>query len=131
MRDWVGLGPSAASQHAGWRGANVADLARWQAGLDRGQRMTEDRVEVTPELRAEDALIFGLRMNEGVDVASWRARAPAAPWAAVERVLSALAEEGLLTRTGDRVVLTHRGRMMADAVGGEVMEAFDLVPEAV
>jgi oxygen-independent coproporphyrinogen-3 oxidase len=131
MRDWVGLGPSAASQHAGWRGANVADLARWQAGLDRGQRMTEDRVAVTPELRAEDALIFGLRMNEGVDVASWRARAPAAPWAAVEGVLGALAEEGLLTRTGDRVALTHRGRMMADAVGGEVMEAFDLEPEAV
>src|SRR5687768_5085578 len=44
MHEWVGLGPSAASQHGGWRGANVADLERWAAHVDRGERVTEDRV---------------------------------------------------------------------------------------
>ena len=32
MQEWIGLGPSAASQHGGWRGANIADLAVWRAG---------------------------------------------------------------------------------------------------
>jgi oxygen-independent coproporphyrinogen III oxidase len=35
MGEWVGLGPSAASQHGGWRGANVADLAEWAGRVGR------------------------------------------------------------------------------------------------
>ena len=32
MHEWIGLGPSAASQHGGWRGADVADLEKWRGG---------------------------------------------------------------------------------------------------
>ena len=129
MHEWVGLGPSAASQHAGWRGGNVADLERWLADLERGVRLTEDRVAVTPALRAEDALIFGLRMNAGVDVASWRARAPTAPWPAIDDTLASLAASELLVRDGDLVRLTERGRLVADAVGAEIMGAFEPIVE--
>ena len=75
MHEWIGLGPSAASQQATTRGANISDLDQWLAHLARGERVTEDRVTLTPALLAEDALIFGLRMNAGVDLATWRARA--------------------------------------------------------
>ncbi len=95
MEEWVGLGPSAASQQGAWRGANIADLAQWRAHVAAGNRVTEDRVAVTPALLAEDALIFGLRMNAGVDVAVWRARCPEAPWGEVEALLDRLAEGGL------------------------------------
>ena len=125
MHEWVGLGPSAASQHAGWRGGNIADLARWLEDLPRGVRMTEDRIALTPELLAEDALVFGLRMNAGVELTAWRRRAPTAPWAEVDAMLDHLAAEELLVRVGDRVCLTDRGRMMADSVGTEIMTAFD------
>ena len=124
MNEWVGLGPSAASQHAGVRGANVADLDRWQALLAVGQRVTEDRVALTPALLAEDALIFGLRMNAGVDVAAWRARAPEAPWGEVEGLLDRLVEDELAVRADGRVRLTDRGRLLADSVGAEMMSAF-------
>jgi oxygen-independent coproporphyrinogen-3 oxidase len=124
MNEWVGLGPSAASQHGGWRGANIADLDQWQIRVARGERVTEDRVALTPALLAEDALIFGLRTNDGVEVAAWRARCPDAPWAAVEELLGRLADEGLATRAGPVVRLTDRGRLLADSVGAEVMEAF-------
>ena len=112
------------SQLTGWRGANPADLDRWLAGLARGERATEDRVRLTPALLAEDALIFGLRMNEGVDVAAWRGRVPAAPWPAVEALLTRLADEGLAVWGEGRVSLTDRGRLVADAVGAELMVAF-------
>lgn len=125
MHEWVGLGPSAASQHGGWRGANVSDLEQWQSGLAAGARMTEDRVALTPALLAEDALIFGLRMNAGVDLGPWQTRAPEAPWGAVEATLGALAEAGRLVRDGATVRLTDHGRLVADAVGAEIMTAFE------
>lgn len=125
MHEWVGLGPSAASQHGGWRGGNVADLEKWRAGIETGVRMTEDRMAVTPAALAEDALIFGLRMNDGVDVARWKARAPGAPWAAIEATLANLAEAEVLVREGSRVRLTQRGRLIADSVGLEIMTAFE------
>jgi oxygen-independent coproporphyrinogen III oxidase len=125
----VGLGPSAASQQTGWRGGNIADLDKWLAHVARGERVTEDRVALTPELLAEDALIFGLRMNAGVELASWRQRAPNAPWAAVDDVLATLAAGELLIREGDVVRLTDRGRLVADSVGTEIMTAFEVLTE--
>ena len=128
MHEWVGLGPAAATQHAGLRGANVADLDRWLAHVARGERVTEDRLALGPAQLAEDALIFGLRMNEGVDLARWRAAAPTAPWPAVDALLDRLAADGLAVRAGENVRLTHRGRLLADAVGAEVMDAFSTQP---
>eukprot|EP01035_Chromulina_nebulosa_P047170 gene47170-63925_t len=43
MHEWVGLGPSAASQQGRWRGGNIADLEQWLANIARGERVTEDR----------------------------------------------------------------------------------------
>ena len=128
MHEWIGLGPSAASQQGAWRGANIADLEQWQDHVARGERGTEDRVALTPELLAEDALIFGLRANAGVDVAEWRARCPAAPWGTVETLLCRLVAEGLAVRHGPVVRLTDRGRLLADSIGAEMMEAFAFVP---
>jgi len=122
MHEWVGLGPSAASQHAGWRGANVADLEKWSAQVAAGGRMTEQRVQLTPALLAEDALIFGLRMNEGVNLAALRARWPNAPWAMADALGDRLAAEGLAERAGGSLRLTSRGRLLADAVGAEILE---------
>jgi oxygen-independent coproporphyrinogen III oxidase len=129
MNEWVGLGPSAASQQGGWRGANISDLDGWLTRLARGERVTEDRVALTPALLAEDALIFGLRMNAGVDLAVWQAAAPGAPWAVIADTLAALADNALLVRTGDIVRLTDRGRLLADSVGAEIMAAFEPLVE--
>jgi len=128
MHEWVGLGPSAASQYAGWRGANVADLDKWLELLARGERATEDRVAATPAQLAEDALIFGLRMNEGVNLADWRARCPEAPWTTVDALLARCSAEGLTVLEAGRAKLTDRGRLLADSVGAEVMEAFSVQP---
>ncbi len=124
MHEWAGLGPSAASQHAGWRGGNVADLDQWQANIARGDRVTEDRVALTPALLAEDALIFGVRMNAGVDLAALRGRFPSAPWAAVATEIERLTEAGVAEVIGGHLRLTTRGRLIADTVGAELMQAF-------
>jgi oxygen-independent coproporphyrinogen-3 oxidase len=127
MAEWVGLGPSAASQYAGWRSSNVADLDRWRADLAAGRRARTDPVELTPRVLAEDSLIFGLRMNEGVALPALRARFPEAPWEKVEALAGRLTHEGLAVSEGGALRLTLRGRLLADAVGGQVMEAFESV----
>ncbi|MBW8782450.1 MAG: radical SAM family heme chaperone HemW [Verrucomicrobia bacterium] len=124
MHEWIGLGPSAASQHAGWRGANVSDLDQWLAQITRGERLSEDRVALTPALLVEDALIFGVRMNAGVDLAALRRRFPRAPWAAVANETALLTEAGLAGITDGCLRLTPRGRLLADSVGTRLMQAF-------
>ena len=123
MEEWVGLGPSAASQFGGWRSSNVADLGQWLADVDSGRRALVDRVELTPRALAEDSLIFGLRMNEGVDLPGLHARFPEVPWENISGLAGRLAEEGLATLDGGgRLRLTLRGRLLADAVGAQIME---------
>ena len=132
MGEWAGLGPSAASQHQGWRAANVADLPEWSAQVGRGERMTRDRLAVTAHLLAEDALVFGLRMNAGVDLARLKAFCPQAPWERVEALLGRLAAEGLAERRRNRSCGSRpRGRLLADSIGSELMVAFDRPAEAV
>lgn len=122
MHEWAGVGPSAAGQHGGWRGANPADLDKWGAQVAVGERMTEDRVALTPALLAEDAIVFGLRLNEGVDLAGLRVRfAATRGWDSLEAELARLESSGLLERGGSTIRLTRAGRLLADAVGGELM----------
>jgi oxygen-independent coproporphyrinogen-3 oxidase len=124
MAEWVGLGPSAASQQGDWRASNLADLDGWSARIARGERMTEDRTRLTPALVAEDSLVFGLRMNEGVDLPRVRARCPDAPWESVGALLDRLVGEDLAVREGTRLRLQPRGRLLADSIGSELMAAF-------
>ncbi|MBC8009473.1 MAG: coproporphyrinogen III oxidase family protein, partial [Burkholderiales bacterium] len=123
MHEWVGIGPSAAGQHDGVRGGNPADLEKWGAQTRRGERMTEDQVELTPALLVEDAVVFGLRLNEGVDLDALRGRFPGVEgWAALDSELARLEDGGLVERAGATTVrLTRRGRLLADAVGAELM----------
>jgi len=127
MAEWIGLGPSAASQYDGWRSSNVADLARWQADAEAGRRSLTDRVELTPRILAEDSLIFGLRMNEGVSLTALQTRFPEARWDKVDALAARLAEAGLAMAGDGRLRLTLRGRLVADAVGGEIMDACESV----
>ncbi len=123
MQEWLGFGPSGASQHAGWRYQNPPDLAAWRADLAAGRRGTMDRTELTPALMAADTLIFGLRCNAGVDLAAAQRRFPSANWTAYRALAARLAEEGLAEWGAPEVLrLTRRGRLLADSVGTAVLE---------
>lgn len=125
MSEWVGFGPSGASQFAGWRASNPPDLVQWHADIAAGRRATTDRTALTPELLAADSIIFGLRMNEGVSLPELRKKFPSAPWESLHDFLPKLLAEGMLVDSPEgRIRLTPRGRLLADAVGAEVLEAF-------
>ncbi len=124
MRDWIGYGPSASSQHAGRRRTNVHDLDRWLAGVESGDLAVEQVVELTPSLLLCDALVFGLRTNAGVRPAALAARFHTPLPAAFSVLATQLSEEGLAAWDGEVLTLTDEGRLVADAVGVKVMELF-------
>lgn len=123
MQEWIGYGPSAASQFGGRRWQNVADLTRWAEALDRGERAETEVVALTDEILATDALIFGLRRNEGVEAEGVLAVFDDATRARLEELFSRLEAEGMLVREAGRLVLTREGRLVADAIGAELLAA--------
>jgi oxygen-independent coproporphyrinogen-3 oxidase len=72
-----------------------------------------------------DALVFGLRLNAGVNPAALAARFATPLPARVTHLFEALVEEGLMEAVGSQVRLTGEGRMRADAVGVSIIERFD------
>jgi len=131
MHEWIGFGPSGASQFAGWRASNPPDLVQWHADLAAGQRATTDRTPLTNELLVADSVIFGLRLNAGISLPELQRRFPTPAWAGLHDLLPKLLVEQLVTASSEgRLQLTPRGRLVADAVGAEVLEAFADAPES-
>ncbi len=130
MDEWVGLGPSAASQFNGHRFANPADLERWLKGIAAGKLDRVDEVALTPAILAADALVFGLRLNRGVNLAPLCKRFPEIKFSALEPLWSELSKNGLLTKNGSVIRLTRAGRLVADRVGVKILEAVDGLPSA-
>ncbi len=122
MQEWIGYGPSASSQFKGKRYTNTPDLTAWQEGIRMGKPHHIDVVSLNAALLATDALIFGLRMNQGVSVKALKERFPEAPWQAYQELAEDLSEEGLISIAGNFWSLTDTGRLVADGVGGCFLE---------
>lgn len=124
MYEWVGVGPSASSQYQGKRYTNIHSLNEWLEGVDAGAMKHVDEVSLTPELLLSDALLFGLRMNAGVDLGVLKKRFEGAYVVALDDLWEKLETEGLLLKDGERLRLTLRGRLVADQVATEILASF-------
>ena len=123
MEEWIGVGPSAASQYGGIRYSNAADLDTW---LGETQVEVGDRYEVrllTDSDLLEDAVIFGLRMEEGISINDLSGRFSRNRVEAFSPLFKSLEIEGLATFVNDdRVKLTLRGKLLADRIALEFLD---------
>ena len=126
MNDWLGLGPSAASQYKERRYSNVHSISEWLAGLSEGKPRLIDMVTLTSQTLACDSLIFGLRMNAGFDVGRLCQKFPKIPFDDLEPLWNQWEADGLLEKAGNaKWRPTVRGLLIADRLGIAVLEAFD------
>jgi oxygen-independent coproporphyrinogen-3 oxidase len=121
MQEWLGVGPSASSQLAGRRWTEPHSLDEWLDGLESGQPKWADSMELTPEILAQDLLIFGLRMNAGVDLNNVEQRFPGALPDSWPPFMESLIKEGLAELDDPILTLTKRGRLVADRIGEEIL----------
>jgi oxygen-independent coproporphyrinogen III oxidase len=114
--EYIGLGPAAATHIGLRRWTNCSDLPAYLAALESGRTPMREAEELTPDLKQQEQLVFGLRMAEGVteQIA-----------AGYEDILSRLQADGLVEQCAERWKLTARGRNLADYVAVELMSGYN------
>jgi putative oxygen-independent coproporphyrinogen III oxidase len=115
--DWWGAGPGAHSHVGGVRWWNVKHPARYAEVLARGESPAADRELLGPAEVHTERVMLTARLRSGLDPAEL---GPAELAVARQRVV-----DGLLVETAGRLVLTPRGRLLADAVVRDVLVAGD------
>ena len=128
MQEWLGFGPSAASQFGNRRFTNDANLENWMTGITEGVPSRVEDEELSLQELALDCLIFGLRMNEDIDLGEIGARFPDFIFSRAESFLQGLVSDGLASLQGRRYSLTLDGRLVVDRIGSELMETQVQVP---
>ena len=124
MNEWLGYGPSACSQYLGIRRKNIANLEEWAVGLHPGgtpQFMEKEKL--SPLDFARDAVLFGLRMNQGIDLGKIAAKfdLQASVFTESAHFLEKLCKEGLAEKqNADAFRLTKQGRILCDAIACEL-----------
>ncbi len=109
--DWWGVGPGAHSHVGGTRWWNVKHPAAWAQRLATGVAPAKAREVLDDSTRHVERVLLEIRLAAGLDLAELD---PPGREVARRAVTDGLAEAGALD--GGRVVLTRRGRLLADAL---------------
>ena len=126
--DYAGIGPGAHGRRLRMRTARHRKPENFLKALRRnGHGMAEEAL-LTPTEAADEALVMGLRLREGVDagVIGERFERPVVEWDRVDRLVAS----GHLTRVGTRIALTADGRLLLDHILGEIAAAEPIASEA-
>jgi oxygen-independent coproporphyrinogen-3 oxidase len=113
---FIGLGPSASSHAGGRRWTNPPALEEWAGAVRRGESARRDVVVLDAEAAAREALVFGLRLVEGVDRVALRERAGADAFTLCAREIDELVAEGLLVGEGDRLRIPADKLLVSNAI---------------
>ncbi len=116
-QDYVGIGPGAHGRRGGLATLRHKKPENWLAAVDaRGSGCQEERVLSTGEL-ASEALLMGLRLAEGVDLATLASRTGIAAEALVDASeANKLEQLGLVWRHGEHIGATPAGMPLLDAL---------------
>ena len=71
---FLGLGPSACSHLGDKRWCNQADLKAWQHSVGEGEKGKSEVVELSPAGSVKEAIIFGLRLIDGINLSEFKHR---------------------------------------------------------
>ncbi|MBX9883003.1 MAG: radical SAM family heme chaperone HemW [Sphingomonas sp.] len=115
--DYAGIGPGAHGRRGGQATQRHRKPENWLSAVDRRGDGLESETALTPEERAREALVMGLRLAEGVDLTRVAALGGGALGGVVdEAAIALLAREGLVARDGERLRATEAGMLVLNAV---------------
>jgi putative oxygen-independent coproporphyrinogen III oxidase len=119
--DYAGVGPGAHGRRLGTRTVRHRKPENFLSGMRRnGHGMVEEE-PLTQAEAADEALVMGLRLSEGIDPQAMERRfgKPVIDDAAVSRLVAS----GHLEREGDRIRTSPAGRLLLDRVLAEIAAA--------
>ena len=118
--EWLGFGCGAHSTRGGVRWKNVAATEEYIRRIGGGESPFADRREMSPAERLEDALFTGLRLTDGIDLATLSHRYGLDVWARYAEALIPFIGDGLVVREGTRLRLSRNGMLLAN----EILQVF-------
>ena len=116
-REYVGIGVAAHGYVNGVRYGNSRDLEGFLAGRD----ITEAQRTLTIEDEAEEAIMLGLRLSDGVDFDALAARFPFLTTAHLPQLCETLGKQGLIHQRDGRISLTEQGFLVSNQVIGTLI----------
>jgi oxygen-independent coproporphyrinogen-3 oxidase len=120
--DYAGIGPGAHGRRLGRRTMRHRKPENFLSAVARSGHGLVEEAALSPIEAADEALVMGLRLSEGIDAGAIAHRfglESIVDWARVDRLVAS----GHLDRTGSRMALTSRGRLLLDAILGEIAAA--------
>lgn len=120
--DYVGVGPGAHGRRNGLATVRHRKPENWlEAIAATGHGLVEER-PLGPAEQASEALLMGLRLAEGIDLAALSARFGLAEAELVDRKgLAVPLQQGLVWREGSRLGVSEAGMPVLDALLGELV----------
>ncbi len=122
--DYAGIGPGAHGRRGGKATVRHRKPENWlEAVSAQGNGIAEERLLSLPE-QASEALLMGLRLAEGIDLAELAARFAIPAAELIDRDRLALHERaGLCWQRGTRIGVSEAGMLLLDALLGELVPA--------
>lgn len=115
--DYIGVGPGAHGRRRDQATVRLAKPEAWATAVATAGHGIETETPLDPAMRAEEALLMGLRLRDGIDAAYFAARTGTALVDAIDAAaLADLTRLGLVDPTADRLRLTPAGRPLLNAV---------------
>jgi oxygen-independent coproporphyrinogen-3 oxidase len=117
--DYAGIGPGAHGRRLGRRTVRHKKPENFLSGLRRHGSGISEEARLSPIEAADEALVMGLRLSEGIDADALAHRfglAVIVDWRKVDR----LVRSGHLIRSDGRIATTANGRLLLDAILGEI-----------
>ena len=126
-RDYVGIGPGAHGRRGGMATLRHKKPENYLAAVARQGHGLQNERALSKSEQASEALLMGLRLAEGVDLAALGSRFGFALDHLIDADKLALHQRlGLARREGDRVIVTPAGMPLLDALLADLVPA-DLV----
>ncbi|MDO6415741.1 radical SAM family heme chaperone HemW [Sphingomonas sp. BIUV-7] len=107
--DYLGVGPGAHGRRAGVATVRAKKPENWLARIDGQANGIAELATLDPATQAIEALLMGLRLEEGVSLAR------CAPAIDADRMARLIAQ-GMLVREGDRLRVTEGNMLVLDAI---------------
>ncbi|HET6523816.1 radical SAM family heme chaperone HemW [Sphingopyxis sp.] len=121
--DYAGVGPGAHGRRLGQATERHKKPENFIAAVARNGHGLKVEADLPPHERATEAMLMGLRLTEGIDLARIEARSGLPRAAFVDAAAVArLAGHGLMRADSDRLAVTDEGILLLDSILSEVVK---------
>lgn len=122
--NYAGIGPGAHGRRDGRATARRKKPENWLDRVAANGHGIELEEDLPPEARAQEALLMGLRLVEGIDLEAVAAASGLASDRLIDReAVSRLTRQGLLVSRGAHLAVTEAGMLLLDAILAEIVTA--------